>query len=316
VGAVVPCLPFFLAAPHAFWHEVVADQLTRNVAAATPLGDRLQWITGIGGLPFLNGSTNVAVFAFWFFVLLVIGVFVVGRRHRILVEWYVLASSVVVFLGMFEDAQFTPKYAYFPAAFIAPLLGVGLSHFGRATLAAIRRWRPARRPIGGRGSVVAIAIGVGVICFLVVQDTDYSRGYLSEASDPSAQLASVIPPGTCVISDDPLDLLVANRFSTARAGCPAVVDPFGMYLAEDNGNTPHPSPPYGVGFQEQWASYLRQADYVELRGPFSDFIPWVPSSIGWFNQNFRLIARFSYVYPQGFIDTNKDEYVYRNNHGA
>jgi hypothetical protein len=133
-----------------------------------------------------------------------------------------------------------------------------------------------------------------------------------EASDPSSNLASVIPSGACVISDYPSDLLVANRYAPAEQDCPAVVDPLGTYLADDKGATPHPSPPFATAFLEEWFSWLETADYVELRIPFSDFLPWTNVSIAWFQQNYRLVAHFSIAYPHGYIDQVKDEYIYKN----
>ena len=154
-------------------------------------------------------------------------------------------------------------------------------------------------------------MGLALVAFFVQQDANYASQYLSEASSESA-LATYIPPGSCVISDFPSDLIAAGRFTPSQPGCPAVVDSFGMYLADDDGRTPHLSPPpFNESFVNLWFSYLQQAQYVELRIPFSDFIPWVPYMITWFSQNYRLVVHLHTVYPTPFIDSFKDTYLYQ-----
>jgi alpha-1,2-mannosyltransferase len=316
LGAVVPCLPFLVIAPHAFYHDVIVAQSQRQLfygTTATPLGERLLMIAGLGGTPSaISNSSALATVAFVFLGLLIAGVYGVGARRRTRVEWFVLVVSIVVFVGMFESALIEPHYAYFPAVFLALLLGVCVSHSYHAATALAR----GRRALHGRRTfvvpVVGLILSLSVTVVLVVQDTGFARAYLSEASDPSTELASVIPPGACVLSDYPSDLLVANRYVPSQQDCPAVVDPLGTYLADDDGSTPHPSPPYATPFLEEWFSWLQKADYVELRIPFSDFLPWTNVSIAWFQQNYRLVAHFSYTYPHGYIDQVKYEYIYKN----
>ena len=316
LGALVPCLPFLIAAPHAFFHDVIVAQSQRQNfygSSATPLGARLLMIAGLGGTPSaISNSSALAGAVYVVFGLMIAGVYGLAARHRTMVEWFVLVASIVVFFGMFESDDFEPHYAYFPAVFLALLLGICLSHSVHAALAMVRR----RRALHGRptlalpllGAVVALSI----IGLLVYEDTTFTRTYLSEASDPGAGLASAIPSGACVISDYPSDLLVANRLVPSQPGCPAVIDPLGTYLADDNGATPNPYPPKNIAFSEDWFSRLEAANYVVLRIPFSDFLPWTSYSISWFQENYRLVARFSYVYPHGYIDQLKNEYVYKN----
>jgi hypothetical protein len=315
-GVVVPCLPFLLVAPHPFVHDVVVAQLHRKVFYAgggTPFGGRLLLLSGLGGLSVFMASAGLAEVLFVVFVLLVLLVFGVGFRHRSRLEWFALAAPVVIFVGMFDSPDLYDHYAYFPAAFLAPLLGICVGRaLGGAVTAVKTRVTRSTPTLRTAGSISALAVALAGIAFFVAQDTSYAQTYLSEASNPSNGLASVIPAGACVISDFPGDLLVANRFSPAHSGCPAVIDPYGMYLTEDNGNQPHPAAPYPSAFIEEWFAWLQDANYVELRTPFSDFIPWSGFMINWFNENYRLVAHFRYVYPQGFIDTQKDEYVYRN----
>ena len=51
-------------------------------------------------------------------------VFASGRRRVQLVEWFALVSSVVVFVGMFEDPVFVRVLLILPRRLYALLLGV------------------------------------------------------------------------------------------------------------------------------------------------------------------------------------------------
>ena len=131
----------------------------------------------------------------------------------------------------------------------------------------------------------------------IEQEGSYADAYLAIASDPAAQLSDLILPGTCVVSDVPTELLVANRLTPANPGCPALLDPFGSYLAFDDGAMPHPNPPYPAPFAHAWLSDLRAANYVVLQAPLSDYFPWTAASIAWFHQNYRLVGHVSIPYP-------------------
>lgn len=319
-GVVVFCLPFFLAAPRAFFHDIVVAQLTRQPIAgiaATSFTQRLLMISGLNNLPAGTVPGPVVDALFLVLIAAVAVVFGIGRRHRTPLEWFTLASALVVFVGMFESSQLYDHYAYFPAAFLALLLGVCL---GRAASSAGRRMT-LMRTVGGRRiptgntarALGALAV-LAVIAVLVAQDVQFAGTYLGEASDDGPALAAVIPPGACVLSDDPVDLLAADRFTPTASGCPAVIDPFGMFLADDGGNQPYPLTPtdsFAPAFLAEWFAWLQEADYVVLRIPSSDFLPWTYPEIQWFNQNYRLVDHIHFVYPHGYIDTQKDMYVYQ-----
>jgi hypothetical protein len=300
-GAIVPGLPFFLAAPRTFVHDVIVDQLSRNgsVAAGVTLQTRFLVLSGIGRLSAIGPRNGLAVALWVAFGVVVVWAYGVGRRRTVLLEWFALVASIVVFVGMWEDPSLYEFYSYFPAAFVALLFGVCAGRMWRAATALRTRKHAKRRRAITAIPVIALALGLALTGFLIQQELSYAQGYLSLSSDPSTELSTIIPPGACVISDVPTVLLVANRFTPTHQGCPAEVDPFGSYLSEDNGMLPHlEPPPYPVAFEEQWFSYLEQADYVVLGVPFSDYFPWGTPTINWFNQNYKLVAKYSNQYPQ------------------
>ncbi len=332
-GVVVPSVPFLVAAPGSFIHDVVLDQLTRkNPYAATTLGERLLLILGAPGLPSYRAAVSSSPGAFlllqWiaaagFALIVAIALYAYGRngRRRSRVEWYVLAVAIITFVGMFDSPVLVNHYAYFPAAMLVPLVGLCVG-YAREIVFDLRR-RPAspqrvpRRlvglPLRVAAGVLPVTVGLAVafVVFMVQQDTTYAGDYLSEAS-AAPPLANYVPAGACIISDFPADLVATGVVTPSQPGCPAAIDPYGMYLANDDGNPPHLSPPpYPVQFQQLWLSYLQHAQYVELRFPYSDFFPWSQYTITWFSQNYRLIAQFHTVYAKPFIDSYKTSYLYK-----
>lgn len=296
VAFVVTCAVFFIAAPQAFVHDVFVDQLYRqNSTAATPFDQRLLLITGLSGLTATSVSSVVATILFVALLVVVLVVYGLWWRQRTRLEWYILAAAVITFIGMFDAPYLEPHYVYFPAAMLAPLLGVCS---GRLWSAAHRgSLDPARRRQALVVGVSVVAL-VGATVFFVQQDTTYAGSYLAGATDVSA-LDSYIPPGACVVSDYTGTLVLANRFTPSTSGCPAIIDSYGMYLSEDDGGVPHLGGSFPAAFKLDWFSILQQAQYVELRIPYSDFIPWTVPLELWFQQNYRQIAEIpdDYGYP-------------------
>lgn len=319
VGGLVPTLPFFLAAPHAFFHDVITTQLGRNLfvgAAPTSFSYRLLFTTGMNA-PFATGliTTTVAVAAITaLFLALVLTGFAFARRRLLLVEWVALLASAAAFGGMFVSPFYAQHYAYFPAGFLCLLLASSLSRSREALLLLFRRFKRAGAPAPRRlGHLGFVCVAVATTSFLVVNQVRYGRLFYAEASNPTPALDALIPPGACVVSDYYVDLLAADRFTAASPSCPAPVDPLGMFLAEDNGNPQNATGPFPSQFVTQWVRYLSEAGYAELRTPYSDFIPWTRASIVWFEQRFRLVGGQRYAYPSPTIfDSYKAEYVYAN----
>jgi len=169
-----------------------------------------------------------------------------------------------------------------------------------------------RRPAGLAAPVLAV-LALGLVVFMVQQDTTFAAAYLSEASAPPL-LASYVPAGACIVSDYPSDLIATGLFNPSHPGCPAVVDPFTMYVTDDDGNSPHLSPPgFPAQFPQLWLAYFKEAQYVELLFPYGedDLIPWTPYLTTWFSHNYRLVAHFQTVYAKPFIDSYKDTYLYK-----
>jgi hypothetical protein len=181
-------------------------------------------------------------------------------------------------------------------------------------VAGVRReLRKRRRPFVQRaqvGPVFAAAVAV-VVAVLFVEQVRFAHHYLSEASDPAAAIAATVPPGSCVFDDFPTDLILAGRYPAADLGCPQIVDPFGLFLADDDGRTPHLEPPmFNLAFVAKWHVWLQTTDYVILRIPYSDFVPFNQDLLNWFAAHYHLVTHLHVDYPDGFIDKAKDEFIY------
>ena len=301
-AVVVVCGPFFALAPRAFWHDVVADQLGRHdTYVTTTLGERLRLLTGVSGLPGVGASTALATVAVVVILAAVIYVFALSSRRPAAADVLVLALWLVIAGGMFASAGFFDHYAYFPAVPMAALIGV--------LVAGVRRGLP-RRPLGP----VFVAVTALVVAVLFVEQVRFTHRYVNEASDPSAGLAAAIPSGACVFDDFPTDLILAGRYPAGNLGCPQIVDPFGLFLAEDDGRTPHLEPPaFNADFVAQWQVWLEKTEYVVLRIPFSDFVPFNPDLVKWFATHYHFVTHLHAEYPDGYLDKAKDEFVYQRN---
>jgi alpha-1,2-mannosyltransferase len=122
-GAAVMLLPFFLAAPHAFWQDVVVTQASRPDGGGH--AGRLVDLAGFGPLPLALGIP-----------LLVVTVLAIATRLR-------GASSppyrVWVGVLLLAALAFTSSSSYFPhyAAFLAPALAIALAGTARSVLAVV-----------------------------------------------------------------------------------------------------------------------------------------------------------------------------------
>ena len=124
------------------------------------------------------------------------------------------------------------------------------------------------------------------------------RGNSGSVAEPGAVVSLAIPAGACAISDSPAVLILGNRYLSSNPGCPAIVDPYGMFLALNGGVVPPNNSPPVARFTDQWLTYFQEAQFVVLTFPFSDYVPWSTGLTTWFRQNYVLISSspFAYIY--------------------
>lgn len=287
IGFTLPCLPFFLAAPHAFIHDVLLTQLDRasTSASSMPTLSRLVAITGVGGLPALHLAASVEqVIAISLISVVGIGVLWRWKDFDDLIS-VCLVLALCSAAAVLVVPEFYLFYVYLPFCFFSIVIGPTISDLLDGAISS--------RP----NLMKALTItGIFLAGALIEQNFAYASAFIAADSPrPVASvLAPTIPPGACVIFDEAILAIVANRFD-ASGPCPEVIDPFGTWLSVDPHHPPPSSNPPSV-LVSTWENWLSQADFLVEVTPQSDFIPWTPALITWFDRRFRLVVATSRLY--------------------
>jgi 4-amino-4-deoxy-L-arabinose transferase-like glycosyltransferase len=299
VGFGVAVLPFFVLAPGAMVHDVVVSQLGRSSSGRGNLAVswRLVLMFGIGSLRSVQSRSSIAEVVAAAFVLFVVAGFLAARRRWERLEWFLFGATAVTVVAMLVSAEFFEQYAYFVFAFGAMLFATCIARIGEFAdriARSLRGWRAATASIAG-AVVLPAALIVGALS-LIPSDAGGARSLLADAADPGHLVAQVIPIGACVVTDDPMILINANRYVAARSGCPKNVDAYGLWLTDNHGAPPPVQPPFPAAFTRKWRSWFERADYVALSVPFSNYIPWTPDLIAWFNANYTPVSSLPHTF--------------------
>jgi hypothetical protein len=228
---------------------------------------------------------------------LVLATYAITARSAQRLDWFVLLAALIVAAVMlFVVKEVYTYYAYFVAAFGVMLLGVCLSRAAHGIRWAGERFggfaKRASQPLATAG-IPAVVVAVAVL--MLTRNVTYAKTFVSGAYDPEATVVSQVPSGACVVYDVWGILIDSNRLPAAQPGCPNVGDAFGLWLTDNDGSPP-PAQVHSDAFVAKWFSWLGQADYAVLSVPQSDYLPWTPSLISWFNANYQLVASDPHVY--------------------
>jgi tetratricopeptide (TPR) repeat protein len=309
LGFALPCAAFFVASPASFIHDVVVAQLSRGTSgiAGLSIALRLGDIFGLSGIPNVIFYASLAVITALVFSAFVLCIFGLNYRRLMLLDIFFVLATVAVLAEMFSSPEFYDHYAYFPAAFLALLVGASAEHASNLLMRAARflhavKFRPVRLAAKSLPAVVAIVAAV----LIIPESASFAHTYLADSTDPSSTIDQAIPQGACVISDDPIMLVASNRFAFSSSTCPNIIDPFGMWIAYDNGQPPPVTLPYPSDLVSLWQSAMDRAPYVLLSIPESNYLPWTPGLLHYFDQHFSLIASGprTYVYRQNVLGSS------------
>jgi hypothetical protein len=284
VGALVPSLPFLLAAPADFWHQVVVDQVGRAGASALSPLIRLEFLTGVWpglGVPAGHLYQLLAAVATVGIAVVVLAAFAtrLGRPRNASgassggpsqLELFALGCTLLTAVALLIPADFFYHYAAFLGPFLALLVGVAV---GR-----LESVRP--KPVLG---LVALIGAVGVIHALAIPLL------VERAPVTGTELAALIPAGSCVVTDDPEYTLTADRFVATSPGCPVLVDGLGTTIAISGSQ--NPSSLSAQRAAPTWFSYFRGAGYVVLTPLSGSRIPWDHALESYLETHFRLISQ-------------------------
>ena len=281
-GFAIPTLPFAVLAPAAFVRDVVLVQLGRKDGdRGAGLHDRLAVVLGLDVWP---NPSDRAVWTLAVAVALALTGLGVQLWRRRLSRMHVatLVCAAVVLVGMAQQRQFFDHYAYVVVAFL--VLPVG---WGVGVLAAARvRWL----------SLVPVALAVVAAGILLPGAVESAADYTSESADPATLVRDFVPSGSCVASDLTTVLLVSDRLDADRS-CDVPLDPFGAWFVGNDLGAPG-APPFHQEFVDDWQRWLETADYVVLSVPQSNYVPWTPELLAWFDDHYVLVGEGprTYVY--------------------
>jgi hypothetical protein len=320
-GFAVPVLPFAALAPGTFYRSVIVAQLVRVDSVRIPLGYRLHEMTGLTDITGLT-STLVLSLLSLLILALIIGPSVAASRltgeRPPLLEQFALAATALTIIAFLWPADFYYHYAGFLAPFLALAIALPVARFVDA-LRVSRAGAPAQsgpgpadghRPAGAGGTadaagpprraarlVVRYATPVAIVAVAVMAVAQF--GFESSLQPPLAPTtpgltsdvvsaaSDVIPPGSCVLTDQASYTIAASRFYSQRPGCVPMVDGVGSDYSLSRGRSAATGAGGVPAVRALWMSALRGAQYVWLSPLSYKRIPWAAREISvYFDQNF------------------------------
>ncbi|HEV7206171.1 MAG TPA: glycosyltransferase family 87 protein [Jatrophihabitans sp.] len=272
-GFLVPVLPFLLAAPRAFVHEVLTVQLLRTTdGPRTPEALRLLHMFGSPAPTGADPSVGRAA------LLAGVAMIVVGLALAWLRTWrratpldrFALVGAVLVVVSMLVPDVFYWHYA----AFSTPFLVLA------AVAPAAHLQRPGRR---AWSAVLALAV-LGLAVAMTHRDL---RSY--RMLNDHAAVDAVVPPGACLVSSEASAAIAQDRYGSTDPGCPVLVDPFGTVLALTGGRTPSAAALRDPRVRGFWLALYRRADYLYLTRPRSPVVPSDAVLRAYLSTHFRIV---------------------------
>lgn len=299
-GFAVPVLPFLALGPGTFLRSTIVYQAART-GSYVSLSERLAHITGVidlldqagritvsAGANSLFGQAVIAdtapmswtalpFAAFVVLVLLVAAGFWLSRPELRQVEWFALATAVCALAAILVYSAFFYHYPAFPGPWLAIVAGVALGQLiFRIPAAALRQ-----ALLGVVAVIMACAVG------LQIADVTPLR------TPPGAdEISRMIPPGSCVVGDEVALLIMANRFESAKPGCPVVIDALATTLALTGGVSVQAGAEKDRSAVLAWRNILLHAQYIWFspnqwkRVPFG----YGTADWKWFTDHFRQIV--------------------------
>jgi alpha-1,2-mannosyltransferase len=302
-GFVLPVLPFLASAPTTFLRSTISDQAART-GSAVSTGIRLANLTGL--IDILNNQGRVSLNAGahsmfaagasaglgsssslgWLPILataVLAGVIAAGyiwqARRLTQLEVLSLATAVLASAAILFYSAFFYHYSDFPAPWLALSLG--------GAAGALAGYPTVRTVV-----VRAFAVLIVLIAALQIRETFPLQQTTAESR------AFLIPPGSCLVTDEASLAIAADRFAGRPPGCPDIVDALAATLVLSNGVSVQGGAnrmPQVVG---AWQTWMSKADYVWLSPNNARRIPWTPSLTTWFDAHFAKLGTFNGVTGQ------------------
>jgi alpha-1,2-mannosyltransferase len=298
-GFLIPVIPFAAMAPARFYDSVVVAQLVRT-GARTSLAFRLQYLTGLaawdlGTVILLAVAVVLAVIV----AATLIAACLVTRQRPPALEWFSAATTALVVVAFLIPDDF---YYHYPA-FLAPFLAMAIALPAARLIDGWKARKAGKAPEapgarGFRGARGALgtwlprsAAGLAALAVLVLP---FAAGGAESSPTPTyasalPALERVIPPGSCVASDQASLLISADRFYSSVPGCPVLVDGTGTSYALGHGQTALTAGRVAA-VAAVWRQAFGAARYVLLTAYNQDRIAWTPQLRTYFQDHFARVS--------------------------
>ncbi len=294
---LIPLAPFFISGPAIFFHSTVTYQAAR-VGTYTPLSLRFAHITGLidvmnyfGGIAWAGGNSDFAqavvadtapshpdvlpFLAFGVLAALIVMGYVIAHTAITQAEWFALGTTVLALAAILIYSAFFYHYPAFPGPWLAIVTGVALS----IIVARIPELSLRRAAVG----VVAVVLAAAAVVQLIeVAEVELPTGM--------EQIASAVPAGACVLTDETSLVISADRFEAAQPGCPVVIDSLASTLVFTHGVSIQGGADNDKAAVAQWRAIFAKARYVWLSPNHTRRFPWPDYEIAWFNAHFTQIV--------------------------
>jgi Glycosyltransferase family 87 len=291
-GFLIPVLPFFIAAPRAFYQSVIVAQLIRIDAARSPLAFRLHEMTGLTDVPGLGPVTLIIVSVVLVAAIAAAALLAsrITRQPPPPLEWFALGAGALVVAAFLWPADFYYHYAGFLAPFLA--LAVALPASRLVTAAGAASGSPAGLRRLARPAAAAAGIVLVIMAAVQFGLEAASRAPLSPRTPglPQADVAAarrLIPPGSCVLADQVSYTIAADRFVSRVPGCSLMVDSVGTDYSLSGGRNAATGAEKSAAVRAAWLAALRPAQYVWLSGLAAKRMPLkAPQVAGYLDRHF------------------------------
>lgn len=293
-GFLLPVLPFALAAPAMFYRGVVIAQLVRSDVVRVPEGIRLQHILGLSHVPQLTTQLLVVI------SLVVVAAIAASWRFAWrragpppTLDWFAAITCLLVVVAFLWPADFYFHYT----AFLAPFLGLAIALPVSRLLAVMpasgirQSAKAATRPQTKR--LLRLAIGVAALAMVVFAAFQVAAESRLVAAVPQSEISAtqrMIPPGSCVLTDQVSYTIGIDRFVSNVPGCSVMIDGVGADYALSGGHNGVTGAGQTAAVEKMWLSAFRAAGYVWLTGEADRRIPWTPALLAYFHGHFRAIT--------------------------
>jgi hypothetical protein len=281
-------LPFAILAPTNFLNQVLVTQLSRHpTLQPQSISHRITEILGIDRNPQLyQGAVPLLVFAL--LVIVIAGVYISRRGRTTKLDTFVLAGLILAVGAELRSPDLFSHYAYLSTVFFALVVAICVGEILQAAAFVLPKdsvW--ARFRIS---SLFLAAVIVLAAMIAVPRSKAIARELTAGSLDPSPWIREAIPAGSCVMFDVPTIAIVGDRLLSDDPECPALIDPFGMWINTSEHLSPSVAKAADPDLAQTWIRYLEKADYLVLSVDFSNFVPWNPELRAWFASNYRKVG--------------------------